>query len=351
MMLSQLQNKQIAIGGIDNDLFDYDSSHIHIYTGQDVLSPGILNLQIEVSCLFCALEWLAIVIGSYFKGIIYKCLYEKLQRKEFTEVDSLILANCVIQHIGILVYEIRKTIILVNGSSLEYILNHQFCSAMYIIMEFEFLYSVVGSLGVSVYRVLLVKSNGLIKNKIGVKVLRNIVLFVGLAITSFFITMMNMNNVNTFIGEKCAYLKDKSILKLIDNYQQSHGEKSLFSLWHVSRTITLKILAIMTVAEISIYSFLFHYMYKHDNNERLKRLLNPGAIRQRNRTNLLTFVGHFCLFVLKLALNIIFVLAVLFGDRGNGLWMISLMIKTISFAIISSVEVLMSASLRQRLCK
>ena len=350
MMLSQLQNKQIGIGGIDNDLMEYDRSHIHIYTGQDVLSPGILNLQIEVSYLFCTLEWLAIVIGSYFKGIIYKCLYEKLQRKEFTEVDSLILANCVIQHTGILVYEIRKTIILVNRSSLEYILNHQLCSAMYVIMEFEFLYSVVGSLGVSVYRMLLVKSNRLIKNKIGVKVLRNIVLFAGLAITSFFITMMNMNNVNKFIGEKCVYLKDKAILKLIDNYQQSIGEDSLFSLWHFSRTITLKILGVMTVIEISIYSFLFHYMYKHDNNEKLKRLLNPAAIRQRNRTNLFTFVGHFSLFVLKLTLNIIFVLAVLFGDRENGLWMISLMIKTISFAILSSVEILMSSSLRQRIC-
>ena len=216
---------------------------------------------------------MVIVIGSYFKGIIYKCLYEKLQRKEFTEVDSLILANCVIQHTGILVYEIRKTIILINRSSLEYILNHQFCSAMYVIMEFEFLYSVVGSLGVSVYRMLLVKSNELIKNKIGVKKLRNIVLFFGLAIASFFVTIINMNNVNEFIGEKCAYVKDKKILKLIDNYQQSIGEDSLFSLWHFSRTITLKILGIMTVIEISIYSFLFHYLYSCNSTKEPNQLI------------------------------------------------------------------------------
>ena len=141
-------------------------------------------------------------------------------------------------------------------------------------MEFEFVYSVVGSLGVSVYRMLLVKENQSIKNKIGVKVLRNIILFAGLAITSLFVIMMNVNGIDELIGERCAYVKDKAILELIDNYYQSLGETSVFPYWHISRAIIGKMLGTMTIIEISMYIFLFRYMYRHDNDEKLKRLLD-----------------------------------------------------------------------------
>ena len=46
---------------------------------------------------------------------MYKGLYEKWKRMESTEIDSLIFANALIQNIGIIVYEVRKTLIIVNG--------------------------------------------------------------------------------------------------------------------------------------------------------------------------------------------------------------------------------------------
>ena len=44
-------------------------------------------------------------------------------------------------------------------------------------------------------------------------------------------------------------------------------------------------LAVMTIAEITLYCVYFHHIYRHDNNERIKRLLEPAVIRKRNRQN------------------------------------------------------------------
>ena len=350
-MLNYLKNKPIAIAGIFDGDVEYNSSHIHIYSGKDVLSPGVLNLPLELQLLSCSMEWLAIVVGSYFKGIIYKFLHEKKKRKEFTEVDSLLLANSLIQHIGIIVYEARKTIIIVYGSSTDYVLSHHYCSVLFVMIEFEFVYSVVGSLGISIYRILLVKANQLVKNNIGVRVMRNVILFGGIAFTSLFVALMNINGMDKLIGEKCAYVKDKTILDLIDDYQQSIGESSLFSFWHFSRSSIGVLLGTMASIEMFVYYTLYNLMQRHDNDEKLKRLLDPTVIRQRKRTNLINFMGQICLFVIKLALNIIFIVAVMFGNRENGIWMISMMIKTISFTILSLVEILMSRPLRHRLCQ
>ena len=349
-MQNYLESKRIPIGGIQKHVFEYNSSYIFIYSGTDVISPRILSLQIEFQSLICAMEWLAIAIGCYLKGIMYKGLYEKWKRMESTEIDSLIFANALIQNIGIIVYEVRKTLIIVNGESLEYVTSHLFCSLTFVIMEFEFLYSVIGSLGISLYRIILVKANQWAKNKIGVQVLRNSIFCGGIIITLFLVTLMNIKSADGITGEHCAYFKDTAILEMIDNYKQTLGETTASSTWHFTRTTIGMVLATMTFTEIILYIILFRFIYRHDNAETLKRLLDPTVIQQRNRRNLVSFVGQFCVFITKLALALIFMSAVILGNRQNGIWMISLMIKTISFSVLSLVEVLMSASLRQRLC-
>ena len=86
-------------------------------------------------------------------------------------------------------------------------------------------------------------------------------------------------------------------------------------------------------------------MYKHDNNERLARLLKPAAIKKRNRQNAMTFFGQFCAFVFEFIGGILIFMAV-YGGYGYGAVHI---LKDASFTAISVVEVLTSSTLRPRI--
>ena len=102
---------------------------------------------------------------------------------------------------------------------------------------------------------------------------------------------------------------------------------------------------IITIAEISIYVSFFHYMYKHDNNERLARLLEPANIKKRNRQNALTFFGQFCAFVFEFIGGILILMAT-YGYNGYGAVYV---LKHASFTAISVIEVLTSSILRPRI--
>ena len=101
------------------------------------------------------------------------------------------------------------------------------------------------------------------------------------------------------------------------------------------------------MSEISIYVSYFHYMYKHDNNEGLGRLLEPCTIKKRNRQNALTFFGQFCAFVFELGGGLLILMAA-YSGYGHGAVYI---LKDASFTAISIVEVLTSSILRPRLCR
>ena len=90
-------------------------------------------------------------------------------------------------------------------------------------------------------------------------------------------------------------------------------------------------------------------MYKHDNNDRLRRLLEPKVIKGRNRKNAITFIGQFCSFVIEFIGLLLLILAFTIGPK----WAPDLAIefRRFSFAIISMVEVLTSDELKKRLIK
>ena len=139
------------------------------------------------------------------------------------------------------------------------------------------------------------------------------------------------------------------ILRLLDDYEQSRGNHSIFSQWRDYRIIICVVMVLLTIAEITIYVIFFHHMYVHDNQERLRRLLEPGVIKLRNRTNAITFFGQFCSFVFEFSIGILTICGVkgLFIEA----WGLVFVLKVTCFTCMSMVEVLTSSTLRPRIFK
>ena len=99
--------------------------------------------------------------------------------------------------------------------------------------------------------------------------------------------------------------------------------------------------------------FFFHYLYKNNNSLNLTKLLERKVINERNRTNAITFFGHFCSFAIELTQIAIYAAAQRRKEEniinGSVIYEITLNSYQIGFAAISIVEVLTSNILRLRL--
>ena len=154
----------------------------------------------------------------------------------------------------------------------------------------------------------------------------------------------------------------RSILSFLDEYERSRGNSSIFFYWITTRTWITFIMLAIVVAEIVIYIIFFHDMYRHDNNPRLRQLLNPDVTKHRNRTNDISFFGQFCSFLLELSWTVISILIVVISASLsyeintknrllNLLFASRFAVRIITDVSMSIIEVLTSSSLRPRIYK
>jgi hypothetical protein len=141
------------------------------------------------------------------------------------------------------------------------------------------------------------------------------------------------------------------LLQILDEYEQSRGNVSIILYYLEVNAGIAFVMLVMLISEIIIYCIFFHHMYKHDNNQRLRRLLEPQVIKRRNRKNAITFFGQFCSFVFEFTGLVLFTVAYLIGTRATSLHLVAIVFSRISFAIMPMVEVLTSDVLRKKLFK
>ena len=142
-------------------------------------------------------------------------------------------------------------------------------------------------------------------------------------------------------------IPQRLFLQVLDDYEQSRGNTSIIKYWRDVRITLGSILISMTIAEIILYAIFFYHMYQHDNDERLRRLLEPSIIQRRNKQNAVTFFGQFCSFVFEISFCIAGICAV----RGDASYFVIFLLQTMCFTCMSIVEVLTSSSLRPRIFK
>ena len=151
-------------------------------------------------------------------------------------------------------------------------------------MGFEYYYSGIGSLGIAIFRVMYVKFDTMVKDVIGATNLLKIILCGGIGLTVILLSSLFLNDYEQLQMKYCHTPPNFNIFKILDEYEQGKGGPSIFQYFIYPRIASGGIMLLVTISELSIYIILFRFMYLHDNNERLRRLLEPNVIRQRNKT-------------------------------------------------------------------
>jgi hypothetical protein len=90
-------------------------------------------------------------------------------------------------------------------------------------------------------------------------------------------------------------------------------------------------------------------MYKHDNSQRLRRLLDASVIKRRNKQNALTFFSQFCSFAFEISVISVIFIAIWMGTSQNLLYLSLSVLKKISISGTAMVEVFTSSHLRKNL--
>jgi hypothetical protein len=347
-----IDNKTMLLN-LEKDEFSNDFySWFQVVEANDFISPVILKRTKVVQWLTISLFWLPIIIGTYFRSIVYKFLFRQYKNKELTEVNKLHFAVCLTDHLAIASTTLAATLIVLNGESLDQVAGgHWFCILQMIYSRFALCYSFIGSLGVSIYRVLLIKHNNFLTDVIGKNVMANLILYGGILLSIVFTTVVKSHDYNKLFNDKCMFIPNSHTLQILDNYEQSRGNLSIMEYYIKVHIGTGLIMAFMIISEIIIYVIFFHHMYKHDNHERLRRLLEPQIISDRNRKNAVSFFGQFCSFVLQFTMLLLLAASYTVGNPNNDLPLVLTVFRRISFAVMSGVEVLTSEVLRKRIFK
>ena len=322
------------------------------------MRPLILRSIPKSSWILCGIAWFFILIASYFRYILYSHLHCKCKNKQLTSIDILILISSIIQHLANVGKIVFFTLLLSEGLSSEYwdwkmeTTGLVFCSAFRIIMGFEYYYSGIGSLGIAIFRVMYVKFDRMVKDVIGATNLLKIILYGGIGLTAILISTLFLSDYEQLQIKHCHTPANFNIFKILDEYEQGRGKSSIYQYFIYPRIATGGIMLLVTISELSIYIILFRFMYLHDNNDRLRRLLAPNIIRQRNKTNAITFFGQFCSFLFEVSIWILFIFTMLIGGKNSvGLLAASSILKTISFTCMTIIEVMTSSSLRSKMYK
>ena len=196
-MWHHLENQTITLGDTNGHTQNKYDLLIHILQAEDAMRPHVLGIQKEFQWTICGIVWVFILVGSYFRYILYSYLWQRHKMKESKPIDILILVATVIKHANIVSFVLGTTLMVLNDTSLEYI-GQWYCVSIRLLYQFDACYSCVGSLGVSIFRILYIKNDQWVKYVIGEKALLNIILFGGLTLTAFFVLVLNIHDYGLF---------------------------------------------------------------------------------------------------------------------------------------------------------
>ena len=292
--------------------------------------------------------FLTILIGSYFKFVLYKGIFTSNKQNHgwmHRPINILILIAAVIHHITHFIGCIHFILLLTSKKPLETVFGPSYCLPMAIIGEFGIFYLAVGSFGTSLFRIMYIRVEDIVKYRIGET---NLLCFIGLFRigTCSLITFLHMleESSRRVAKNSCNGMSPDQAQIFLD-YQTSNGEVL------APTTIYQKLALIFTmtfqVSEFIIYLYFFLWRYKHDNGN-IKELLDPRETKRRNTNNVTTFLGQFYGFVVELSfIGVIFLLTHVPSSFAHFVKSIAIISHFLNFGILSAVEVITSPSLRQ----
>ena len=102
-MTTNIENMSIINVGLTNKgAFNLSDTEILIQSMEDVVSPAILLPPKYLQILICIVGWIMTCIGSYFRLIIYKYIYNQYKLKEVTPINVLTFCSCFVTQVTVI---------------------------------------------------------------------------------------------------------------------------------------------------------------------------------------------------------------------------------------------------------
>ena len=293
----------------------------------------------NIGTAFAIVNW---SIFTYFRGKVYKYLFKQFKMRELTSINVLTLIVCLVQHLEIvwgLPYEVMMTF--VHGGYGNQIMPW-FCMFSPHVLFFFWGYSSLGGLGIAIYRIMLIKHHHVVHEIIGRKSFMLIIIICQVLILSLSLGLLAASDSFWYpIRPPCFHLAELSTLDIIDVYNQSDGSLSTLEFHIMDKIIRGVLLLVPMIAEIAIYCIFFRHMYKHDNNEGLKKILEVEVVHERNRRNAMTFLSLFFSFLVETLFQILIIISQLTPFHYG----LPMALRKITLTAMAIVEVITSREL------
>ena len=166
-MLHNLENKSIGLGLEKNKHENGYFPWMQILEAKDAIFPNILENPKPLQWLHLSSAWIPLIVGTYFRFIVYEYLFQQYKKKELTSVNKLSLTIVLADHLSRTSGALATTLDILNGESLHHVFGGDWiCTTQRLYGIFAFYYSFIGSLGISIYRILLIKHRYFVKDVI-----------------------------------------------------------------------------------------------------------------------------------------------------------------------------------------
>ena len=315
----------------------------HLLLIQDTYNDKapLISLSSGVKVSLAVVMTLSLLIGSICKGIMY--VYVSTTNKK-RPINTLIITSAIVHHTTHLFSGTWYILVLLVDTPLGDHLGSGSCYVMMSIGVFGLVYLNVGSLGISVYRILYIKHELFVKNTIGEKRLLVIIQSTSLVLTGLATELFmaqetaEKTGINMCTGLSVTQTQIYTAYNLrigAEIWTTLHGERITIGLCLVAQTI-----------ELAIYVWFFNMRYKNDNGS-ITKLMSQEDTHKRNLKNIGTFLGQFYSFVIEYSYLIFILLCGIFADENTQDYraLVSIM-KFVDFGVLSFVEVLSSPQLR-----
>ena len=308
----------------------------------------LLSLPFHIKRLLAAVMIVSLVIGSYYKTIMYSYVRTTNRKNRdwmHRPINILIMTSAVIHHFTHLWVGIALGMILIIDISMADAVGDRFCQLTYIVGVYGLMYLSVGSFGISLYRVIYIKCEHWIKHVIGEKRLLGIILVLSLLFCGIMVCLEYFETHNERVFLNVCYGSSSSDIQIMIDYELSRGAQLLTTTF--IRKVTIIVLISLQVIELGIYVWFFHTRYKNDNGK-IKDLLTQENIKDRNIQNVTTFVGQFYGFIVEYVFLIICLIWTYLKNDGSDHWKAYFTImKFIDFGLLSAIEVYSSPILKK----
>ena len=241
----------------------------------------------------------SVIIGSYYTSSIYQYMVEKYRNKSQTAIDILILVSTVTQHLICLFIATLLTVGICFDITYSDYVGEIVCELIWYSTIYGGSYRTFGSLGIAIFRVLLIKASHWI-HRFNQRKVAGIILLLSVAI-SFWLTIVFGTGNGPASRKRAVWNwckgKSENMREVLDNYAFLTGTISYES--ESLAKIALMGTLLGCFAELGCYVIFFSHFYFHDKGLFGKKILKESEFLKRRQKNCMSFLSQFYGFIVE----------------------------------------------------